>query len=131
MAGIAPNSGEAALELASLLADHNCGDVMVLDVSLQAGWTDRFVIATARSPTHLRGLARFIDEEVAQLGLQRLGRSNLADDDEWLLVDLGTVIVHAMTESARTFYDLESLWFQSPATAVPPRKEMPLDPGQS
>ena len=127
MAGIAPNSGEAALALASLLADHNGGDVVVLDVSVQAGWTDRFVIATATSTAHLRGLVRFIDEEVARLGLQRLGRrSTLADDDEWLLVDLGDIVVHVLTASARIFYELEKLWFQSPATHVVAKKpELP------
>jgi len=119
MAGIAINSGEAALKLATLLASHNGGDVVVLDVSVQAGWTDRFVIATATSSAHLRGLVRFIDDEVAQLGLQRLGkRSSLADDDEWLLVDLGDIVIHVMTESARAFYELEKLWFESPATSV-------------
>jgi ribosome-associated protein len=121
MADTARNSGEAALELAALLANHNGGDVVVLDVSAQAGWTDRFVIATATSSAHLRGLARFIDEDVARLGLQRLGRPSLADDDEWLLVDLGTIVVHVMTERARAFYELEKLWFQSPGTRIEPK----------
>ena len=125
MAGIVPASSEAALGLASLLADHGAGDVIVLDVSAQALWTDRFVIATATSSAHLRGLARFVDEEVVRLKLQRLGRGALADDDEWLLVDLGSVVVHVMTERARAFYELEKLWFQSPATSVAPTKVAP------
>jgi ribosome-associated protein len=54
------------------------------------------------------------------LGLQRLGRSSLADDDEWLLVDLGAIVVHVMTERARAFYELEKLWFQSPSLAISP-----------
>jgi ribosome-associated protein len=121
MADIARNSGEAALALATLLADHKGGEVLVLDVAAQAGWTDYFVIASATSTAHLRGLVRFIDDEVARLGLQRLGRrSSLADDDEWLLVDLGDVVVHVMTEGARTFYELEKLWFQATATKVAP-----------
>lgn len=120
MADTVPNSGEAALALASVLANHNGGDVVVLDVAAQAGWTDRFVIATATSGTHLRGLARFVDDEAAPLGLQRLSHASIADDDEWVLIDLGTVIVHVMTERARSFYELEKLWFQSPAVKVPP-----------
>jgi ribosome-associated protein len=126
MADTAFNSAEAALKLATLLASHNGGDVQILDVSRQAGWTDCFVIATATSSAHLRGLVRFIDEEVARLGLQRLGRrTNLADDDEWLLVDLGDIVVHVMTETARAFYELEKLWFESPATKVAPPDRAP------
>ena len=120
MADIVPNSGEAAFALAAVLANHSGGDVVVLDVAAQAGWTDRFVIATATSGAHLRGLARFVDDEAGPLGLQRLGRASIADDDEWVLIDLGTVIVHVMTERARSFYELENLWFQSQAVKVPP-----------
>jgi ribosome-associated protein len=120
MADTARNSGDTALAIARVLADHNGADVVVLDVAAQAGWTDRFVIATATSTAHLRGLARFVDEELAQLGLARLNRSSFSEDDEWLLIDLGSLVVHVMTVSARAFYELEKLWFQSPAVKVAP-----------
>jgi ribosome-associated protein len=128
MADIARTSDETALALARILADHNGADVVVLDVAEQAGWTDRFVIATATSSAHLRGLARFVDEELARLGLARLNRSSFSEDDEWLLVDLGAIVVHIMTERARSFYELEKLWFQSPATKVGPSSGGPFSP---
>lgn len=118
MADIAQSSNDTALALAKVLADHSGTDVVVLDVAAQAGWTDRFVIATATSSAHLRGLARFVDEELAKLGQARLNRSSLSNEEEWLLIDLGFVVVHIMTEHARSFYELEKLWFQSPATKV-------------
>jgi ribosome-associated protein len=121
MADIARNDGGTAIALARTLAEHNGGDVVVLDVAEQAGWTDFFVIATATSTAHLRGLARFVDEDLARLGLTRISRSSLSDDDEWLLLDLGSVVVHVMTERARLFYELEKLWFQSKATKVEPK----------
>jgi len=113
---------EAAVAMARLLADHKGGDVVTLDLGAQAGWTDFFVIATASSGTHLRGLARFADEASAALGLERLNRAAIAEDDEWALLDFGTVVVHVMTERARAFYELEKLWFQ--ATAIPVAPEM-------
>jgi len=112
------SSGDAAISIAKTLALHNGEDVVVLDLSVQAGWTDRFVIATATSSAHLRGLERFIDDEAERLGFDRLHRKSLADDDEWLLVDLGSIIVHVMTHATRSFYELEKLWFQAPATQV-------------
>jgi ribosome-associated protein len=110
-----PNSREKALAIAAILLAHGGGDVVLLDLSVQAGWTDWFVIATATSSTHLRGLARFVDEGVASLGLSRLNQSRIDDEDEWLLVDLGDIVIHLMTERTRAFYELEKLWFQCEA----------------
>ncbi|HUW40692.1 MAG TPA: ribosome silencing factor [Rectinemataceae bacterium] len=118
MEDTAVTSERAALELARILSEHRGGDVVVLDLSVQAGWTDYFVIATATSGTHLRGLARFVDDSAPALGLARLSRHSTADDDEWILVDFGTVVVHLMTERARSFYELEKLWFLAPATKI-------------
>jgi ribosome-associated protein len=120
MADTAKDSAAVARALAGTLADHKGGEVVVLDVAKQAGWTDCFVIATATSTAHLRGLARFVDEELAKQGLARLNKSSFSEDDEWLLIDLGIVVVHIMTERARSFYELEKLWFQSPAIRVEP-----------
>jgi ribosome-associated protein len=131
MADIARNSDDTALAIARVLADHNGAEVVVLDVAAQAGWTDRFVIATATSSAHLRGLARFVDEELAKLGLARLNRASFSEDDEWLLIDLGSIVVHVMTESARAFYELEKLWFQSPATKVAPTGDPRLRKAES
>jgi ribosome-associated protein len=114
------DSKEAAFGIARLLADHKGADVVVLDLASQAGWTDYFVIATATSGTHLRSLARCADEYAAEGGMARLNRAAVADDEEWALADLGTVVVHVMTERARAFYELEKLWFQARATRVEP-----------
>jgi ribosome-associated protein len=119
MEGIALDSGLGAASIARVLAEHGGGDVVSLDVSVQAGWTDRFVIATATSGAHLRGLSRFAAEEASKIGLERRGREP-AEDDEWMLLDLGTVVVHLMSERARSFYELEKLWFQSPAERFAP-----------
>ena len=118
MEDTAPASEGAAYALARILAEHRGGDVVVLDLSVQAGWTDYFIIATATSGTHLRGLARFVDDSVSTLGLSRLNRHDTADEDEWILVDLGTIVVHLMTERARSFYELEKLWFLAPAAKI-------------
>ena len=118
MADTAANSHDSAFLLARTLAEHMAQDVVVMDVAAQAGWTDYFVVATATSATHLRGLLRFVDEALPAAGLERLNRPSVAEDEEWILFDLGSVVVHLMLERARTFYELEKLWFQSPAVGV-------------
>lgn len=106
---------EAAVKLGQLLVDHKGEKVMVLDVSGTNTWADYFIIATVTSSAHSRGLQKHIYEELKALGLAlRPTKRKMPDGDEWLLIDLGDVVVHLMSATARTFYDLEKLWFGVP-----------------
>jgi ribosome-associated protein len=113
-------SRDHAYEIGRLLAEHRGGDVTLLDVTIQSGWTDFFIIATAGTVTQLRALARFVGDYAAEADLPQRGGGNIADDEEWVLLDLGDLVVHLMTERARTFYELERLWFQSEAVKIAP-----------
>ncbi|MDR2245978.1 MAG: ribosome silencing factor [Treponema sp.] len=106
------NDGTAlARDLSALLQDHKGQNVAVLDLRELNSWTDFFVITTVSSQTHLMGLLRHIREFCRDRGVEILrGRRKIASDDEWVLIDLGTVVVHLMTESSRSFYELERLW---------------------
>lgn len=98
--------------VARLIAEHNGVNTVVLDLTGQSGFADFFVIATATSFAHLHGLARQVDEWGDANGLERLNRQrSFPGDDEWILMDFGNIVVHLMTEQARSFYDLEKLWF--------------------
>jgi ribosome-associated protein len=116
-----------AFGIGRLVAEHRGGDVALLDVAAQSGWTDWFVIATATSVAQLRGLARFIDEYAQEAGIQMRGGTSIPDEEEWVLLDLGDIVVHLMTERARTFYELERLWFQAEVT----RLEAPKAAGEA
>jgi ribosome-associated protein len=116
---------ENALELGQLLADHNGGDIIVMDMRQLNFWTDFFVIATVSSSTHLSGLERHIKDYSREKGLEprRSRKPNAsvsteaaggAGGDEWCLLDLGNVVIHLMTERTRSFYELERLWSQAP-----------------
>ncbi len=106
---------DAAVHLGKLLADHRGQDVKVLDLSGRNSWTDYFVIATTTSSTHSRGLERHVHDAIKELGLEiRPTKRRIPDGEEWILIDLGTVIVHLMTPAARSFYDLEKLWYGAP-----------------
>ncbi len=104
-------SRKTAVGLGKLLYDHKGGNAVVLDLSELNAWTDFFVIATVSSSTHLQGLQKHIKEFAAQNNIEILRRQRrTAPDDEWSLVDLGSIVVHLMTQKARGFYDLERLW---------------------
>ena len=70
------------------------------------------MIATASSGTHAEGLQRHIRELCRERGLEILRRSRKPDgaDDEWHIIDLGSIIVHVMSVRARSFYELERLY---------------------
>lgn len=111
-------SRDLAFVFGRLLAEHKGASVVLLDLASQSGWTDWFVIATASSVTHLRGLARHVDEAAAAEGLRARRPVSIADDEEWVLLDYGDIVVHLMSERARAFYELEKLWFQASAHPV-------------
>jgi len=96
--------------LAELLRTHNGQDVTLLDIRGINDWADYFVIATVSSRTHMDGLERHIKEFCKERGIEISGISPKSTDDEWRLIDLGSVIVHLMNSRARDFYELEKLW---------------------
>jgi ribosome-associated protein len=111
---------EAALALGKLIADHKGENVAVLDLREKNSWADFFVIATVTSSTHSHGLYKHVMESSKELGLElHPTKKRIPDGDEWALIDLGDVIVHLMTPAARSFYDLEKLWYGSPDLMKP------------
>lgn len=102
---------EKAIEIARLMEDGKGIDVTLLDISGLNSWTDYFVIVTVTSSTHWQGLYKQIKEYIKDNDLEiHLTNRKSPDGDDWNLIDLGSIVVHLMSESARTFYDLEKLW---------------------
>lgn len=118
---------ERALGCARVLADHNGGDVTVLDLRKLGLWTDFFIIATATSSTHMRGLLKHLEDHVASQAMETLRRPKPAEDEEWCLMDLGDYVVHLMSANARSFYELEKLWFEAEALTVAPTGPVKAD----
>ncbi len=102
---------QKALEIAALMEDGKGTDVCVLDVSELNSWTDYFVIVTVNSNAHCQGLSKSVKEYIGENGLEihRTVRKSPQGED-WNLIDLGTIVVHLMSEEARNFYELEKLW---------------------
>ena len=102
---------EKAKEIAKLMEDGKGNDVTLLDISGLNSWTDYFVIVTVTSSAHWQGLYKQIKEYIKDNDLEiHLTNRKSPDGDDWNLIDLGAIVVHLMSESARTFYDLEKLW---------------------
>ena len=84
-------------------------DVMVIDVREMTSITDRMVIASGTSSRHVKAIADNVALEAKREGFPALGIEG-AQAAEWVLIDLGDVVVHVMMPAIREFYALEKLW---------------------
>jgi ribosome-associated protein len=91
------------------LDDGKGRDVKVMDVKDKTSITDFMVIASGTSERHVNSLADRVIEKANESHVKPLGIEG-QPAGEWVLVDLGDVIVHVMKPPVREFYQLEKLW---------------------
>jgi len=89
--------------------DMKGADIVVLDVAERTSVTDWMIVVTGTSARHVKSLANEVIEKSKEAGVRPIGTEGESDGN-WILVDLGDVIVHVMTRESRDFYALEKLW---------------------
>jgi ribosome-associated protein len=93
------------------LEDIKAREVRVFDVAHLTSMFDRVIIASADSARQLKALASRVQERAKAVGGRVYGVEG-EDGGEWVLIDLGDIIVHIMQPAVRTHYNLEELWGQ-------------------
>jgi ribosome silencing factor RsfS/YbeB/iojap len=93
--------------------DKKALDVAVVDVRGNCAFADRFIIATGRTDRQLKAIAESAAEAAHRFGLP--ARIEGLDAMEWLLLDLGDIVVHVMLPEVRETVQLERLWGHVPA----------------
>lgn len=102
-------SHELAKMVAELALEKKGENIVVMDVSKIAGFTDYFVVITATSDIHMKALGNYIEDELSTYKVKvwhKEGYENL----KWILMDYVDVVVHIFDPETRDFYDLETLW---------------------
>ena len=98
------------------LEDIKANDVVVLDVKQYASFTDYMIFASGTSSRHVKSIAGSVVDAAKKQSSPALGIEGL-DVGDWVLVDLGDVVVHVMLPATRDFYELEKLWGEEMAGA--------------
>jgi ribosome-associated protein len=92
-----------------ILEDNKAEDIINLDVHELTSITDWMIICSATSIRHAQALGEYIVTGVKKQGVQPIGVEGKTHS-EWLLIDLGDIVVHIMLPEIRKFYSLEKLW---------------------
>ena len=102
------------------LEDVKARDIVTLDVSSLSDVMDTMIVASGTSNRQVKSLADNVAQKARRAGHPPIGVEGMGSA-EWVLVDLGDVVVHVMLPAIRAFYDLEKLWSMRPDD-IQPRK---------
>jgi ribosome-associated protein len=91
------------------LEDVKARDIVVFNVAAQTAYFERVVIASGDSSRQVNALATHVQEKLKALGAKVVGVEGRRNG-EWVLVDLGDIVVHVMHPAVRSHYNLEELW---------------------
>ncbi len=111
-----PDSGRAPLEIArrvvELDEDKKAADIVLLELTGLTTVADYFVICSGGSERQLDAIADGIVEGLRAEGVRPIGREGVPAS-HWILLDFGSVIVHAFTPPERDYYGLEKHWSEA------------------
>ena len=91
------------------LEDVKARDIKIFNTEKLPDQFERVIIASGSSNRQTRALAYAVSSAVKEAGGEVLGIEG-GDTGEWVLVDLGTVVVHVLQPNVRDYYNLEEIW---------------------
>lgn len=106
---LAPEVAHLRKQVITALEDLKAKDVKEIDVRGKASFTDMLVIASGTSTRHVKSMADEVVRFAKRAGVLPIGVEGQTEA-EWVLVDLGDIVVHVMLPRIREFYGLERLW---------------------
>ena len=96
------------------LEDIKGRDIEVINTTKLTAMFDRIIVASGDSNRQVKSLARSVHDKVKEAGGDVISMEG-EGSGEWVLVDLGAIVVHIMQPAVRTYYNLEELWQSTPA----------------
>jgi len=104
------NAAEKIAELVlARLDDDKAEDVVVIDLMGKSPLADTIIVASGRSARHVAALADHVQRSLKEGGFGKVQVEGLPQAD-WVLIDVGDVIIHIFRPEVRSFYQLEKIW---------------------
>ncbi len=99
-----------AMASAWILGNFKGINLKILDMRKTTSLADYFILASATNSSQASSMADEIAKQLKRKGQTVISREGLNQPNEWILIDLGDIIVHIFEESARQAYDIDNLW---------------------
>jgi len=104
-------------------------NLKILDVNRKSSLADYFVIASASNLTQAHAMAQEIIVLTKKNGFKVVSSEGMNNAD-WILIDLGDVLVHIFVETARGLYNLDEIYINSPHVKIPENYYIPDSDGR-
>ncbi|OIQ16780.1 MAG: ribosome silencing factor [Bacteriovorax sp. MedPE-SWde] len=101
-----------------ILGNFKALNLKVIDMKDSTSLADYFVLASASNMTQAQAMASELSKQMNRLGYEVLSKEGYNSNSDWILIDIGDVIVHIFQETSRDVYDLDNLW-NSPSIQIP------------
>lgn len=99
------------------LEDIKAADITVINTGKTSPLFERMVVASGQSNRQTKALADNVVKKLQEAGEIILSTEG-EKSGEWVLIDLGDMLVHVMQPAVRAYYNLEELWGAAPRTSV-------------
>ncbi|MER1968409.1 ribosome silencing factor [Castellaniella sp. GW247-6E4] len=108
------------------LEDIKAQDIKVYNTTELTSLFDRVVIASGSSNRQTRAIASHVADQARRHGIEVIACEG-EESGEWVLIDLGDIVVHCMQPAIRAYYNLEEIWGAKPVRV----KLLPQGPAQA
>ena len=93
-------------------------NLKVMNVKGISSLADFFVLGSATNRTQAQAMANELLKQTKRLGLKTISKEGM-DNADWILIDMGDIIVHIFLETSRMIYDLDALWREAKQEEIP------------
>ena len=107
-----------ALASAWIMAHFKGINLKIFDSSESSSLCDYNIIASAENTIQAKTMVDEIEESLKKAGAKLVSVEGMTDG-EWILLDMGDVIIHVFQELSREYFDLDSLWKDQTQVEIP------------